>query len=232
MSGFMSTRWSLILASRSRGERGREALEELCQRYRNPITVYLRHRGLDPDSAEDLTQSFFVHLIEQRLHWRADPHRGSFRAFMLTALRNHLSHRLRAESSLRRGGNRKPADPELLSTLPDPAGIDPETAFERAWAQTIVECARQHLREEAASQGKTELFDRLAVFLTDPPDSGDYAELSAELALSKNAIAAAVKRLRRRHRELVENEIADTVNDPGTLVQERRQLAASLSKMN
>jgi RNA polymerase sigma factor (sigma-70 family) len=230
MSGFASTRWSLIQASRTGSESGRRALDDLCQRYRQPIIAYLRHRGLNPESAEDEAQSFFVHLIEQRLHCRADPQRGSFRAFMLTALRNHLSHRLRSDAAIRRGGDQKRAGSERLSELPDTAGGDPETAFERAWAQTIVQQARERLRDEAASQGKTELYERLSQFLIDSPERGDYAALGEELGLSKNAVAAAVKRLRRRHRELVKDEITDTVDNPAMLKQEHRRLAASLGQ--
>lgn len=230
MSGFASTRWSLIQASRTEDETGRKALEDLCQRYRKPIIAYLRHRGLNSDRAEDVTQSFFVHLIEQRLHYQADPRRGSFRAFILTALRNHLSHRLRSDTAICRGGGQQRASPELLSELPDTSGVDPETAFERAWAQTIVHRARNRLRNEAASQGKTELFERLSEFLTESPESGDYAALGEELGLSKNAIAAAVKRLRRRHLELVKDEIADTVGDPTMLKHEHHRLAASLGR--
>jgi RNA polymerase sigma factor (sigma-70 family) len=226
MSLFATTRWSMVQASRRPNARGRRALDQLCRRYRPAVVAYLRHRGLDADSAEELTQSFFVHLLESGLHGHADPDRGGFRAFLLTALRNHVANHFRSQTTQRRGGGFRQLGEDSLDRQLDESAVSPETAFERAWAMTIVDHARHRLAQEAASQGKQALFERLAVFLTERPEGDDYADLGKELGMSRNAVAAAVRRLRIRHRELVDEEISDTLVQGGSLTDERRFLAS------
>src|ERR1700678_22940 len=101
--GFASTTWSLILAAGNAADDGR-ALERLCGKHWRPIYVFARRSGLSPADAEDATQEFFIELLEREWLKKADPSRGSFRAFLLTLLRNFLSNRRRVSQAERRGG--------------------------------------------------------------------------------------------------------------------------------
>ena len=104
---FGSTRWSVVLAAgRGQGPGAREALEFLCRDYWYPLYAYVRRRGHDADAARDLVQEFFTRLLERNTIAAADPARGRFRAFLLTALRNFLSNERTRERAGKRGGGR------------------------------------------------------------------------------------------------------------------------------
>jgi hypothetical protein len=65
-SVFVTTRWSVVLtAGRRDTTRARAALESLCQTYWFPLYAYVRRRGHSPEDARDLTQEFFVRLLER-----------------------------------------------------------------------------------------------------------------------------------------------------------------------
>ena len=86
-SAFPTTRWTLVVAAADPGqEESRSALMTLCESYWYPLYAYVRRRGHSADQAQDLTQEFFVRVLEGRYLDRADPEKGRFRAFMLTSL--------------------------------------------------------------------------------------------------------------------------------------------------
>ena len=43
----------------------REALDQLCRTYWYPLYAYVRRRGHTPEDAQDLTQAFFVHFLQE-----------------------------------------------------------------------------------------------------------------------------------------------------------------------
>lgn len=230
VSRFATTRWSLILEASAQEadgspERARPALDVICRAYRQPVLVYIRHHGYPVQDAEDMTQAFFTHFLEHHLHAHADPARGRFRVFLLTALRNFLADaRAEAQALKRGGGNIRIglADGELEnSSDPDES---PEYCFARTWAVTVIERASKRLTDEARAAGRGALFAQLSAFLAEPPDATDYARLAVEFGLRPNTLAVMVHRLRRRLRELVHEELAQTVSDPAALAQELHDL--------
>ena len=85
----------MILAagrSESEPELARDALAQLCQIYWAPLYTFVRSRGYAMHDAQDLTQSFFVYLIEHKIYARADRQKGKFRSFLLASLKNFLAH--------------------------------------------------------------------------------------------------------------------------------------------
>jgi RNA polymerase sigma-70 factor (ECF subfamily) len=104
---------------------------------------------------------------------------------------------------------------------------DPEQAFERQWALTVLAHTLRRLAAEQAEAGKQQVFERLKGELTGERTLS-YAELGDELGMSEGAIKVAVHRLRRRFGELLREEIADTVADPGEVDDEIRYLFAAL----
>ena len=145
MGGFETTQWSMIVASAGGGDASAVALEKLCRFYRAPVLAFLRGQGMTVDEAEDLTQSFFAHLLSQRLHQLADPAKGSFRACLLSALKHFtISERRRGAAGKRGGGV---LHVPLESVAEPPNDETPELIFEREWAHTVVAHGRRRYRQ-------------------------------------------------------------------------------------
>jgi RNA polymerase sigma-70 factor (ECF subfamily) len=231
MSRFDTTRWSLVLRAQGSGGHARPALETLCRMYRPPVLAYIRGRGYPRDAAEDLTQSFFARFLERNGRVEADPARGRFRAFLLTAIKRFLINAGDESRAAKRGGHIQfesfDADADRADTCAGDGG--PERAFERAWAMVVVDAAMLRLAEEAQLAEKRELFDQLRGFLTETPDDADYARVAAVTGLRRNTVAVAVHRLRHRLRELVRDELAQTTADRAALDVELHELRAALS---
>ena len=91
-SDFPTTRWTLVIAAADpQRKEARSALVSLCEGYWYPLYAYVRRRGYPADQAQDLTQEFFVRVLEGRYLDRADPEKGRFRAFILTSLKFFLA---------------------------------------------------------------------------------------------------------------------------------------------
>ena len=226
---FDTTHWSVVLRARSGPADARAALETLCRTYRPPVLAYIRGRGYPPDQAEDLAQSFFTRFLEHAYHADADPARGRFRAFLLTALKRFLINSDMENHALKRGGavHFDPLSTDS-SDAPSAGTASPETEFERSWAVAVLDAAMNRLREEAERAGKSALFEQLQEFLTERPDEADYARAAAALNLRRNTLAVAVHRMRHRLRELVREELAQTTVDREDLESELRGLRAAL----
>ncbi|MAB80441.1 MAG: RNA polymerase subunit sigma-24 [Planctomycetes bacterium] len=234
---FLTTRWSVVLRAGKTDPQGqiqeqaREALERLAESYWFPLYAYVRRRGYDEEAARDLTQGFFVRLIERHDVSSASPERGRFRSFLLTALKNFLVNEEERERALKRGGGRSPvsfdageADRKMLEAVD---GETPERTFERTWAQSVLERALERLRRDYDARQKKELFDALK----DELGGGEgtpYAELAARLGFSEGAIKVAVHRMRSRYRGHLRQEVADTVAQAGDVEDELRRLFEAL----
>jgi len=206
---FATTRWSLILESRQDTDAARRALAELCRIYRAPVLAFVRSRGLPPDRAEDLTQEFFVYLLGERIHHSADPARGRFRSYLLGALRHFMSDTHLAAGAAKRGGGAVHMGLDGREAQPD--GEDPERAFERTWALTVLERAHASLRAELGASGRITLYDAVREFLFELPGADDYRQVATRLGMRQNTLAVAVHRMRERLRELIRLELFDTM---------------------
>ena len=102
---FPTTQWSLVLAAGDReAAAGNHALAELCRAYWRPLYTFVRRRGYPEEEAKDLTQDFFVMLLERDVIARVDRERGRFRTFLLVTLRNFLADQHDRNTALKRGG--------------------------------------------------------------------------------------------------------------------------------
>jgi RNA polymerase sigma-70 factor (ECF subfamily) len=230
---FATTRWSLVLAAghRSSPESDR-ALAALCSAYWYPLYAHARRRGLGADEAEDRTQSFFARLLEKGDLAVADRRRGRFRAFLLAAFDHFLANEWDKAHALRRGGGRPVlsldrASAESRLGLEPAHASTPERLFDRRWALTVLDHALTRLRDESHADGKGDLFDALA-----PALAGDratpYAALADRVGMKEGAVKVAVHRLRARAREILRQEVAETVDSPDEVDDELRQLFAAL----
>jgi RNA polymerase sigma factor (sigma-70 family) len=233
-SQFPTTRWSLVVAAGDpRLKNARSALVSLCENYWYPLYAYLRRHGYPADQAQDLTQEFFLRLLEGRYLDRADPEKGRFRSFMLTSLKFFVADEGDRDRAQKRGGGR--VEPLELQSgeeryQREPAHDEtPERIFERRWALLVIDRVVEKLREEFVHHGRPEHFERLKMFLLGQSEA-PYAALAREMNTSEGALKVAIHRLRKRYRELFRQEIADTVADPAEVESELRFLAAVLSK--
>lgn len=231
MGRFETTRWSVVLRARGEPGEARAALEQLCRTYRPPVLAFVRSRGYALDAAEDLTQAFFARFLERAWHSSADPERGRFRSFLLTALKRFLIDAGAEAAALKRGGGVRFHALDDEGDCEDAAGETPDTVFEREWARAVLNAAFARLRNEAEQAGKLALFDRLGEFLVERPDESEYAHAAEELQLRRNTLAVAVHRLRHRLRELVREELSEITASRAELDEELRTLRGSLQEL-
>ncbi len=232
---FATTRWSVVLAAGQSDDSQRTAaLQKLCQAYWYPLYGYIRWRGHGPEDAQDLTQEFFLKLIEKNWLANVAPEGARFRSFLLTMLKGFLANAHDRAQAAKRGGGKTlvPLDSERAEDrlAQEPATQEtPESLFERRWALAVLEEALQRLREAAVAANKTHHFEVLNPFLSREPDDGDYAAAGAALNLSSEAVAVAVYRLRQRYREMLRATVADTLADPGQVDDEMKHVFAALA---
>lgn len=231
---FETTRWSVVLAARgSDPERAKAAMSTLCGQYWFPLYAFLRSRRHSPEEAEDLTQGFFAHLLEKESLRHVDPGRGRFRGFLLASCKNYVAdQRTRGQAKKRGGGevplslDREDAEGRLRYEPID--DLTPERIFERQWALAVIERALANLRERYESAGKAEHFDVMKVFLSGEKRPMPHSEVAERLGLSELAVKVAVHRLRKRFRDSLHDEIAQTVSGESEVDDELRALYAAL----
>ena len=233
---FVTTHWSVVLtAGRSDTVRAHDALANLCQTYWYPLYAYVRRRGHSPEDAQDLTQAFFARLLERNWVGQADQQKGRFRSFLLSAMNHFLADEWDKARAQKRGGGILPV-PLQFDTAEtryghEPAdNVTPEQNYERRWALTLLDTVLRRLRSEYEQEGKAELFTALNPCLVGDRTAQPYAELAVKLGISEGTVKSAVHRLRQRYRQLLRDEIAQTVADPGEVDEELHHLFAVLAR--
>jgi RNA polymerase sigma-70 factor (ECF subfamily) len=229
-----ATRWTVVLAAARQDDAApaMRALTELCQTYWPPLYAYIRRQGRDAHEAEDLTQEFFARLLAKNYLADADPGKGKFRSFLLASLKHFLANERDRAGAQKRGGGRTIlaldglSDAERNQIEPLDA-LSPDKAFDRQWAHTLLDHALKRLRAEYAAAGREPFFDALKQFLTGDAPAQSHAAIGAQCAMSEGAVKVAVHRLRRRYRELLREEVAQTVADPAQIEPEIRDLFAA-----
>lgn len=233
---FATTHWSIVLAAGDPTDRdSQQALAELCGAYWYPLYAYVRRRVGDPHEAQDLTQAFFAHLLEKGGIGRADPERGRFRSFLLTALKNFLANEREKAGAAKRGGrvSRVPLDfatGESRYRIEPVDNLTPEMLYERRWILTLLDHVLETLRRELAAAGRAEQFEQLKHALTGEATAEQYERAAKALGVSAPAARQAAYRLRRRYRELFRAEVAKTVADEADVEQEISRLLEALSE--
>jgi RNA polymerase sigma-70 factor (ECF subfamily) len=231
---FATTRWSVVLCAGERGCAGSEqALAELCERYWYPLYAYVRRRVGKPEEARDLTQEFFARLLERNVLAAAQPQRGRFRSFLLVACQNFLANEWARAHAKKRGGGRAPIRLDLvrgdLRFQLEPADtLTPELLYDREWTLTLLEAVLDRLRAEHVDRSTGATFDRLKSFLGGTPPGASQAEAAQAIGLSKGAFKVALHRLRGRYRDLLREEVAQTLNAGEDVDDEIRAMFASL----
>ena len=238
---FVTTRWSLVLSAAKSGSgegNAQDALAELCRTYWRPIFSFVCRRGYSTQDAQDLTQDFFVMILERNWLEHANPNRGRFRSLLLKSLQNFLINAAEKAHTRKRGGDVKFVSwDDWMSEAPSPIPISaqaldslpPERIFDLRWAVTVVEHALRRLREECEGKGKLRLFHALSGYIAAERDEVSYAKLSTALGVSETAVKKQLRSMRLRYRSLLRDEVAQTVTDPAEVEDEIRHLCAALA---
>ena len=209
------------------------ALDTLCRRYWYPLYAFVRRQGHEAHDAEDLTQEFFARFLAKEYFGRADPALGRFRNFLLACLKHFLSERRRQAGRLKRGGGQTIISWDSLTAeeryQSEPVdAVTPEKVYERRWALTLLEQVLARLGAEQSAVGKGEVFTQLKDFLWGEGSGAGYAEVAARLGLAEGALKVTVHRLRQRYRELLREEVAQTVVTVHEVDEELRYLVAAI----
>ncbi|MBL7043979.1 MAG: sigma-70 family RNA polymerase sigma factor [Pirellulaceae bacterium] len=232
---FVTTHWSLVIAAGQReSPESAAALVTLCTTYWYPLYAFVRRQGYRTEDAQDLTQAFFAKLLEKNYIGDADQQRGRFRSFLLASLKRFLSNERDYARAKKRGGGRPVISLDFESAESrynhEPADtMTAERLFERRWALTLLDQVLNRLHDEYAAAGNLPLFERLKEFLTAERRTAPYRVVAHQAGMTEGAVKVAVHRLRKRYRQLLEEEIAQTVSRADDVQDELYQLFTSLS---
>jgi DNA-directed RNA polymerase specialized sigma24 family protein len=241
LNRFVTTQWSLVLSCGQNGmgeDQRRHVLGELCRTYWRPIYAFVCRRGYSEADAQDLTQDFFMRVIEGNLLPLADPNRGRFRTLLLCALQNFLADKRDQSKSKRRGGHFNfiqwedwiAESPSYLSmNSHDLDASSAERIYDVRWAATVAEQALRRLAVECESRGKRRVFDILSRYLTADRGEISYAKLSSMLSVPEVTVKRLLHQLRVRYRAFLREEVSQTVENDAELDEEIRYLCAALA---
>lgn len=231
---FQSTHWSAVVAAgRGSSPQARRALASLCEVYWRPLYAYARRRVSNVDQAQDLTQAFFAELLEKNYVGSATPDRGRFRAFLLTAFKHFLAKQWERGNAQKRGGGRVPisldfecADSNLR--IDPAAGLTAEQCYDKQWAIALLAQILGRLQAEFEQAGKLQQFTELKGFIIGDHSGTTYAQAAEKLDMSEAAAKKSASRMRGRYRQLLREEIGQTVSEPDQIEDEIRNLFVTL----
>lgn len=227
---FPPTRLSVVLLAADRSSpEGEKAFEQLCALYWAPLYAFLRRQGESPSAAQDYVQGFFERLTERNFLAQMDAERGRFRTFLRASLKNYVMNQCRSDRAERRGGSL------VHVSLDELAGaeanlerfserVTPDEIYDRGWAEGLVKQALRAVRQRFEEEGRGAEFEDLVGWLARPSAPGDYASLAIRRGVTENAIAAAVKRLRREYLDQLRTCVLPTLESPADVDAELKYL--------
>ena len=232
---FVTTRWTVVLsAGRKSSPHSDRALAELCQTYWYPLYAFVRRQGKAKEDAEDLVQAFFVRFLAKNYLEGLAAEHGKFRAFLLASLKHFLANEWDKSQRQKRGGgvehlslDWQSADERFQLDPPDP--LSPDKTFDREWALALLERVVKRLADECSAGSKATLFEQAKGYLMVGEAAIPYSEAAQKLGLEEGAVRVAVHRLRKRYRDLLRDEIAQTLEDPAEVPEEVRALQSALA---
>jgi RNA polymerase sigma-70 factor (ECF subfamily) len=233
--GFATTRWSVVVsAGRRTSPQSEQALAELCQAYWYPLYAYVRRRGYRREEAEDLTQAFFERLLQKNDLQGLHRDQGKFRAFLLASLKHFLANEWNRSQRAKRGGgiihlslDWQSADERYKLDPPDT--VSPDQLYDHAWAVALLERVLLRLHDECTAAGKAALFQRAKPFLMLGEETIPYREAGQDLGLDEGAMRVNVHRLRKHYRDLLHDELRQTLADPNMVAEELHSLRTALA---
>jgi DNA-directed RNA polymerase specialized sigma24 family protein len=216
---FPTTHWTRVTRVRQGGELRQAALQELCGLYWYPIYVFLRRRGYSLHDAEDLTQGFFVKLLNDESLAAADEGKGRLRTYLLQHLKRHLADQKRFDGALKRGGGLRTISFEEFRAedryAREPLDLrDPERLFSQAWANELIASVREKIRVDFEDPNRPQALEILLPFLLLDEEPLSYREVATRLRATEVSVRLMVHRLRGKFRALLRDEVARTTESP------------------
>lgn len=230
---FATTQWTMVLAAgKGESSQAEKALAALCQTYWYPLYAYIRRRGHSATEAEDLTQEYFFRLIEKEYLSSVEREKGRFRSFLLASLKHFLANEWDRAKAAKRGGGHPPLPLDVQTAETryqrEPATeLTPDKLFDRQWVIALLSRVLERLRAEYAACGQTTPYEQLKPYLTMDQTAVSYPEAAARLKTTEGAVKTAVYRLRKRYRDFLRAEIAQTVSSPDQVEEEIQHLFAA-----
>ena len=239
-AAFVTTQWTRVLEARGDSPEAQAALGELCSAYYAPVLSFLRRTGRNEEVARDLTQEFFARLLARRGLDTVEPGRGRFRSFLLGAVKHFLAEQYKRSHAAKRGSGQESlpldagsaGDTTVALQIPDPSAPVPDAYFDRQWALTILDRALAALAAEHQAADKADQFETLKPWLTGDAEKLSQTDAARRLNVNEGALKVAIHRLRKRFRELVKTEIAQTVGGGADVKTELNYLLEVLSSPN
>lgn len=234
---FPSTRWSVIVSATDRtSPTYSAALDELCRLYWKPVYAFIRaHDPNRRDDPKDLTQQFFVEVMEGNLLERYLPQRGAFRNYLLGAVRFFLMEQRNRAATLKRGGGRTvfsldEEETRAVDRLLTDWKESPEVVYGKMWAQTVLGDALARLEREMEESGKRDWFRAFRRYdlESDLEKEPTYGTIAQELGLTERDVGNYLAFCRRRLRELVVDRVADAVDQESEILSELTHVLSAL----
>lgn len=233
-ASFEETNWWVIKkAGQPTSSEADSARDSFCQLYWGPVFDYVRRSGYSLEDSQDLTQSFFAHVLDKNYIQSATREKGKFRSFLLTLLKRFLADDRDRTDCQKRGGGRKlisldSGDTEFRSRIEPADELTPDKIFERTWTNGLLRYVLTRLREEMAAEGKEVDFEQLEPLVTSQSEH-TYAEVGQRLLWTEANVKVTVHRLRRRLGELLRSEIAKTATTTKEVEEEIRDLFSAFT---
>ena len=233
---FVNTRWTVVLtAGHKSSPQSDQALADLCRTYWYPLYAYVRRQGHSRENAEDLTQAFFARFLQKNYLEGLSSDRGKFRAFMLACMKHFLANEWDRNTRQKRGGTAQHFSLDWQSAderyhLEPPDSASPDVLYDREWALALLEQVVTKLRKEYTDAGKGELFEHAKGFLMGTGDGVPHAQAAVDLNMDEGALRVAVHRMRKRYRDMLKEEIAQTLSSAADVQGELRSLQQALTR--
>lgn len=233
---FRTTRWQLVLDSQNCASlQHSEALAELCSLYWYPLFTFARRMGFEPQDAEDLTQSYFLHLLQKGTLQQVRVEKGRFRCFLLTSFRNHISVCRQHQLAAKRGGGCRlvsldaSRDEDLYQFI-SASDLPGEALFDAYWAELLLDRVANRLQEYYRRRGEQRIFQRLRGYLglEIELEIDSYEDAAGALGLSAGGVKTLVFRMRKHFARLLREEVAKTVLNPADIDAEIHALCQAL----
>jgi RNA polymerase sigma factor (sigma-70 family) len=214
----------------------RAALSDLCAAYYAPVMAFIRLHSPNEETTRELTQEFFARLLARESLGEIDPHRSRFRSYLLGAVKHFLLDMRKHAQRLKRGGGvaiESIDDGTDISPgfqVADPNIASPDREFDRKWALTLLDRALRALAAEHNADGKSSHFEALKPWLTGDNEDASQADIAHALGMNEGAVKVAIHRLRRRFRQFIKSEIAETVQHRTQVEEELHHLLQALTQ--
>jgi RNA polymerase sigma factor (sigma-70 family) len=228
LASFATTQWTKILAAKGDSPESQSALSDLCESYYAPVHSFIQRRVSGADDAKDLTHDFFESVLRRSPFENLDPGKSKFRTYLLGAVKHFLSNSNRKLRRQKRGSGQWHAPLSENEESPSEETQE-DQQFDYQWALNLMARALSKLESEFEKSHRQTHFEKLKPWLVGLNDSLSQKDVGMELGLSEGAIKVAIHRLRKRFRDHIKNEIADTLGPNDAIEEELRYLVEVLS---